>query len=445
MENRMSAEKRMNRLGALRAKCVPRGPYNSTPLFAAAASGAVIRDLEGREFIDFGGGIGAMNVGHSHPKVVAAIQDQAARFTHTCFHVVMYEPYLELAEKLCRLTPGAFDKMALWCNSGAEAVENAVKAARYFTGRPAVIALDHAFHGRTLLGMSLTAKAMPYKKGFGPFAPEIYRIPAPYCYRCSLGLEYPGCGTACADFLELFLKTQLAAEDTAALIAEPVMGEGGFITPPADYFQKISRICRDNGIVFIADEIQSGFGRTGRMFALEHFGAEPDLVTVAKSLAAGMPLSGVVGRKEILDSPHAGGLGGTYSGNPVSLRAALAVLSIFEEEDLLARAEVLGRRLRGRFDEWAERYQIIGQVRGLGPMLGLELVRDRLTKEPAAQETARVVKLALDKGLILLSCGTFGNVIRVLMPLVITDDQLEQGLAVMEEAIGQANEGIRQG
>ena len=380
-----------------------------------------------------------MNIGHGHPKVVAAIQDQAAKFTHTCFHVVMYGPYLDLAERVCRLTPGDFDKMALWLSSGAEAVENAVKAARYYTGRTGIIALDHAFHGRTLLGMSLTAKAKPYKKGFGPFAPEIYRIPAPYCYRCALGLEQPGCGTACAEALDRFLKTQLAPEDAAAFIAEPVLGEGGFIVPPADYFQKIAAICRANDIVFIADEIQSGFGRTGRMFALEHFGAIPDLVTVAKSLAAGMPLSGVVGRREILDAPHAGGLGGTYAGNPVSLRAALAVLDVFEEENLLAKAEALGRRLRERCDQWAERYRIIGQVRGLGPMVGLELVRDRQTKAPAAEETLRVVRLALEKGLILLPCGTFGNVIRMLMPLVITAEQLDRGLTILEEAIAEVD------
>ncbi len=439
----MNANETTGRLNELRAGSVPRGPYSSTALFADKARGALLTDIQGRTYIDFAGGIGALNVGHSHPKVVAAIQDQASKFTHTCFHVVMYGPYLELAEKICRLTPGNYDKMALWLNSGAEAVENAVKAARYFTGRQAVIALDHAFHGRTLLGMSLSAKAMPYKRGFGPLAPEIYRIPAPYCYRCSLGLEYPGCGTACAEALNLFLETQLSPEDTAAFIAEPVLGEGGFIVPPRDYFKKIARICRDNGIVFIADEIQSGMGRTGRMFALEHFGAEPDLVTVAKSLAAGMPLSGVVGRKEILDAPHQGGLGGTYSGNPVSLRAALAVLDIFEEENLLAKAEILGQRLRRRFEEWAERYRIIGQVRGLGPMLGLELVRDRKTKEPAKEEAARVTQLALEKGLILLSCGTFGNVIRTLIPLVISDDQLDLGLAVMEEAIAQADREIR--
>jgi len=435
----LSTRETTDRLSRQRTRLVPRGPYNSTPLFAETAFGAVVKDVEGRSFIDFAGGIGTMNVGHSHPKVVAAIRDQAEKYTHTCFHVVMYGPYLELADRICRLTPGNYDKMALWLNSGAEAVENAVKAARYFTGRPAVIALDHAFHGRTLLGMSLTAKVRPYKRGFGPFAPEVYRIPAPYCYRCSLGLEYPGCSTACAEALSLFLKTQLSAEDTAAFIAEPVLGEGGFIVPPKDYFQKVASICRENGIVFIADEIQSGFGRTGRMFALEHFEAEPDLITVAKSLAAGMPLSGVIGRKEILDAPHVGGLGGTFSGNPVSLRAALAVLDIFEEEDLLARARILGQRLRERFDEWAERYQIIGQVRGLGPMIGLELVKNRGTKEPAVEETARVVRLALEKGLILISCGTFGNVVRTLVPLVVSDEQLEQGLAVMEEAIAEAD------
>jgi 4-aminobutyrate aminotransferase/(S)-3-amino-2-methylpropionate transaminase len=420
-------------LGELRARVVPQGPFNVTPLFVEKAKGAVVYDVEGRELIDFAGGIGVMNVGHCHPKVVAAIKDQAEKYTHTCFHVLMYEPYVKLAEKLCAVTPGSFLKMAMFANSGAEAVENAVKIARYYTKRPAVIAFENAFHGRTLLAMSLTSKVMPYKLGFGPFAPEVYRMPYAYCYRCPFGLKYPGCDVTCADYLKEFFVSNVAAESTAALVVEPIMGEGGFITPPPEYFSKLNRICQENGIVFIADEIQTGMGRTGKMFAMEHWGVEPDLVTVAKSLAAGMPLSAVVGKKEMLDAPHVGGLGGTYGGNPVCCQAALAVLDVFEEENLLQKAEVLGEKLKERFDALQQQFEIIGDVRGIGPMLALELVKDRETKEPAADEAKAFVKYCYKMGLILLSCGNFGNVIRTLMPLVITDEQLDKGLAIMED------------
>jgi 4-aminobutyrate aminotransferase/(S)-3-amino-2-methylpropionate transaminase len=285
----------------------------------------ILPDVEGREYIDFAGGIAVMNVGHSHPKVVAAIQDQAAKFTHTCFMVLPYAPAIDLAEKLCDLVPGDFDKAAMFINSGAEAVENAVKVARYASGRPAIICFENAFHGRTLMGMSLTSKVKPYKFGFGPYAPEIYRMPFAYCYRCPFGLTYPGCDTACADHLKSFLVSHVAPESTAAVIVEPIQGEGGFITPPPEYFPKLKQICDDNGILLIADEIQTGMGRTGRMFAMEHWGVEADITTVAKSLAAGMPLSAVVGRKELMDSVHASGIGGTYGANPLACRAALAV------------------------------------------------------------------------------------------------------------------------
>jgi 4-aminobutyrate aminotransferase/(S)-3-amino-2-methylpropionate transaminase len=431
----MSNAETSGRLAELRSKFVPQGPFNVTPFFVEKARGAVIYDVEGRELIDFAGGIGVMNVGHCHPKVVAAIKDQAEKYTHTCFHIVMYEPYIELAEKLCGITPGSFSKMALLANSGAEAVENAVKIARHYTGRQAVIAFETGFHGRTYLTMTLTSKVKPYKLGFGPFMPEVYRMPYAYCYRCVFGLEYPHCGVACADYLKDFFISHVAAESTAALIVEPITGEGGFITPPPEYFPKLSKICRDNGIVFIADEIQTGMGRTGRMFAMEHWGVEPDLVTVAKSLAAGMPLSAVVGKKEMMNAPQVGGLGGTYGGNPVCCRAALAVLDVFEEEKLLAKAESLGKKLRKRFEDLQGRFEIIGDVRGKGPMLALELVKDRETKEPAAAETKALVKYCYERGLVILSCGNFGNVIRTLMPLVITDEQLERGLAIMEEGL----------
>ena len=422
-------------LRELRAKVIPRGQGSVTPYYVEKAKGAVLHDVDGNEFIDFAGGIGVMNVGHSHPKVVAAIKDQAEKFTHTCFMVVPYPHLVELAERLCSLTPGTFPKKALFINSGAEAVENAVKIARYYTKRTAVIAFENGFHGRTFLTMTLTSKVKPYKLGFGPFAPEVYRMPYAYCYRCPLGLGYPSCDVACADYLQEFFVTHVAAESTAALVVEPVTGEGGFITPPPEYFPKLTKICQENGIVFIGDEIQTGMGRTGKMFALEHWKVEADLTIVAKSLAAGMPLSAVVGKTEIMDSPHVGGLGGTYGGNPVCCRAALAVLAIFEEEDLLKKAKVLGEKVRQRFDAWQQQFELIGEVRGLGPMLALELVKDRETKEPAADEAKGLVEFCHKKGLILLACGNFGNVIRTLMPLVIEDEQLERGLAIMEEGL----------
>jgi len=429
----MKPSSKSEHISELRSKVVTSAYSSGTSCYVESAKGALVRDVDGREFIDFAGGIGVMNVGHSHPKVVAAIKDQAEKFTHTCFMVLPYEAAVLLAEKLCAVTPGSFTKAAVFVNSGAEAVENAVKIARYYTKRPAIITFENAFHGRTLLTMSLTSKVKPYKFGFGPFAPEIYRMPYAYCYRCPFGLKYPSCNVACADYLNEFFISHVAAETTAALIVEPVQGEGGFVTPPPEYFPKLIKICHDNGIVFIDDEIQSGMGRTGKMFAVNHWKVEPDLVTVAKSLAAGMPLSAVIGRKEVMDAVHPSGVGGTYGGNPVACRAALAVLDIIEEENLLQRSEALGKKLRERLDTLQKEYELIGDVRGMGPMLALELVKDRETKEPAAEEAKALVKFCFDKGLILLSCGNFGNVIRTLMPLIIEDDQLERGLAIMEE------------
>jgi 4-aminobutyrate aminotransferase / (S)-3-amino-2-methylpropionate transaminase / 5-aminovalerate transaminase len=424
-----------NNLGDIRAEYIPSGHGSITPSYVESAKGALIWDVEGKEFIDFAGGIGVMNVGHSHPKVVKAIRDQAEKFTHTCFMVMPYAPTVELARKLCNATPGSFAKRALFINSGAEAVENAVKIARYSTGRPAVIAFENGYHGRTLLTMTLTSKVKPYKFGFGPFAPEVYRMPYAYCYRCPFGLEYPDCDVVCADYLKEFFIGHVAAEKTAAVIAEPIMGEGGFITPPPEYFPKLINILSEYGILFIADEIQSGMGRTGKMFAIEHWNLAPDLVTVAKSLAAGMPLSAVVGKKEIMETVHPFGLGGTYGGNPVACAAGLAVMEIFEQENLLQTAKDLGETLRKHFDAFQNEYEFIGEVRGLGPMLAMELVKDRHTKEPAADKAKALVRFCHEKGLIILSCGNFGNVIRTLMPLVITNEQLNRGLAIFEEGL----------
>ena len=422
-------------LAAARTAVIPKGHASGTACYVAHASGALVVDVGGREYIDFSGGIAVMNVGHSHPKVVEAIRDQAGKFTHTCFMVLPYEPAVRLAERLCPLVPGDFPKRALFVNSGAEAVENAIKIARYHTRRPAVVAFDNGYHGRTLLTMTLTSKVKPYKYGFGPFAPEVYHAPFAYCYRCPLGLTHPACDLACADHLEDFIVACTAPEQTAAVIAEPIQGEGGFITPPAGYFERVAAICRKHGILFIADEIQTGIGRTGAMFALEHYGVAADLTTVAKSLAAGMPLAAVVGRDEIMDSVHPGGLGGTYGANPVSCRAALAVLDIFAEEDLLGRARRLGEILAARLGGFKERFEIVGDVRGIGPMIAMELVTDRHTKAPAADQAKALGRFCFEKGLVILTCGRYGNVVRLLMPLVITDEQLQRGLAILEEGL----------
>ncbi len=421
-------------LDRLRADVLAKSFIGGKPSFVAAGKGATLTDVEGRKYIDFSGGIAVMNVGHSHPKVVAAIKDQAEKFTHTCFMVLPYEPAVRLAQRLCVLTPGSFAKRVFFANCGAEAVENAVKIARYYTKKTGIIVFDHAFHGRTLLTMTMTGKAKPYKLGFGPFAPEVYRMPYAYCYRCPFGLSYPACNVTCADYLhEIFL--QSAPETTAAVVAEPVLGEGGFVCPPPEYFPKLVEICRDNDILFVADEIQTGMGRTGdKMFAMAHWGVEPDIMTIAKSLAAGMPLSAVVGRAEIMNSVHPGGLGGTYGANAVSCAAAHAVLDIFEEEKLLEKSEALGNKLWASFQALQSKYETIGDVRGKGPMIAMELVKDRHRKQPAADTAAAVVSYSYERGLILLSCGPYGNVIRCLAPLVITDSELDKGLAILDDA-----------
>lgn len=414
---------------------VPRGVFNVTNLFAAKAKNAIVTDVEGREYIDFASGIGVMAVGHCHPKVVAAVQDQATKFSHTCFHVVMYEAYIELAKKMNAAAPGSSPKKTMFANSGAEAIENAVKIARYSTGRDAVVAFEDAFHGRTLMTMTLTSKTMPYKKGFGPFAPEVYRLPYAYCYRCPLDLAYPACGVACADLLEDAFKNYVEADSVAAVLAEPVLGEGGFVAPPKEYFPKIKAICEKHGILFIADEVQSGFGRTGKLFAIEHWGVEPDIMATAKALAAGYPLSAITGRADVMDAPHSGGLGGTYGGNPTACRAALAVFDIIEEENLLDRAVVVGNRVRSAFTRLAEDLEVIGDVRGLGAMVCMELVTDRAAKTPAPDLTKALVARAAERGVIMISAGTHGNVIRPLMPLTIELDTLERGLAIVAESL----------
>jgi 4-aminobutyrate aminotransferase / (S)-3-amino-2-methylpropionate transaminase / 5-aminovalerate transaminase len=420
-----------------RNKHIPQGPFNTHPIFAAKAKGAMITDIEGKEYIDFAGGIGVNNIGHCDDEVVKAIQDQAAKYIHTCFHVVMYEPYVELAKKLNEITPGAFPKKTMFANSGAEAVENAIKIARHATGRPAIIAFEDAFHGRTLLAMSLTSKMKPYKSGFGPYAPEIYRMPYAYCYRCAFGLEYPSCELHCAYYLREFFNTHISSEQVGALIVEPVLGEGGFVVPPKEYFKVLQKICQDNGIIFIADEVQTGFGRTAKMFAIEHFEVAPDILVMAKSIAGGLPLSAITGKAEIMDHPQVGGLGGTYAGNPLACRAGLAVLEQFEKKKLLAKGEEVGKKVMKRFKDFQEKYPVVGDVRGLGAMVGMELVVDRKTKEPATALTKQLVARCREKGLLMISAGTYSNIIRPLMPLVITDEQLEKGLEIVGEAFDE--------
>src|SRR3954470_11826437 len=404
------------------------------PIVIEEAHGATITDVDGNTFIDFTGGVGCLNVGHSNPRVVEAAKEQIERFTHTDFTIVPYENYIALAERLLELVPIRGEKRAGFFNSGAEAVENAVKFARAYTRRPAVIAFDRGFHGRTLLALSLTSKTHPYKAGLGPFAPEVYRVPFPYAYR--------GVSTEAAlEALENAFLSTVAPETVAAIVLEPVQGEGGFIPAPAEFVEGIRRICDREGIVMVADEVQTGFGRTGRMFAMEHHTVEPDLMIVAKSIAAGLPLSGVVGKAEIMDAPHIGATGGTYIGNPIALAAALAVLDVIAEEDLVARANAIGDAIRARMQAWQARWPRIGDVRGLGAMLAIELVRDPTSKEPAPELTAAVIDAALQRGLILLKAGLSGNCIRVLCPLTIEDAVLEEALAAWEDALGAVLDG----
>jgi 4-aminobutyrate aminotransferase / (S)-3-amino-2-methylpropionate transaminase / 5-aminovalerate transaminase len=426
---------------ARRAQAVPRGVPSVTPIAIVHAEGAVVTDADGNQLIDFGGGIGVVNAGHRHPAVVEAVRHQLDRFAHVCFPVSTYEPYVELAERLNRVTPGVHPKRTFLVNSGAEAVENAVKVARAFTGRQAIVCFEHGFHGRTNLAMALTSKANPYKKGFGPFAPEVYRVPFPYCYRCSeAGGQVDGrsggrCCMASDERLEQIFAYTVDPESVAAIIMELELGEGGFVPAPREYVFAIAAFAQRHGILFIADEIQTGFGRTGKLFASEHYDLIPDIIITAKSLAGGLPLAAVTGRAGILEAAHVGGLGGTYGGNPLACAAALAVLDVMESEQIPALAARTGERIRLRFCQWAGRHPCIGDVRGLGAMIGMELVRDPASKTPDKALTASLQTAALQRGVILLSAGTYGNVVRVLAPLNIPAEILDEGLDAVEDAL----------
>lgn len=420
-----------------RRKYVPRGVSNGNLNIARDAKGSTITDLDGNEFIDFAGAIGTLNVGHTHPKVTAAIKEQVDKFLHPGFNVMMYEGYIELAEKLCQITPGDFDKQALLLNSGAEAVENAIKVARKYTGRQAVVSFIRGFHGRTNMTMSMTSKVKPYKFGFGPFAPEVYQAPYPYAYRRPESMtvdEYTD--RMIENFKDFFVET-VAPETVACVVMEPVQGEGGFIIPPKKFVQAVRDFCSEHGIVFVADEIQTGFGRTGKLFGIDHFDVVPDLVTVSKSLAAGLPLSGVVGRKEILNAADTGELGGTYAGSPIGCAAALAVINMMEEDNLSAKAEILGEKIENKLSELQDKYEFVGEIRRLGAMVAVEIVDNRANKNPDKVKTTGIAKYANDNGLLLLSAGIKGNVIRFLAPLVITDKELNKGLNILEDAFAK--------
>src|SRR6266404_1013822 len=418
-----------------RNAAVARGPYHSTPVFAAKAEGAVIEDVDGNRYIDFAGGIGCLNMGHRDGRVLDAIRKQLDQFLHVCFSVTPYESYIAVAEKLNALAPGKFAKKTVLVNSGAEAVENAVKIARVYTKRPAVIAFNDAFHGRTMMALSLTSKTHPYKAGFEPFPGDVYRLPYAYCYRCSYGLTYPSCKLACATALEDAFKRVVSAESVAGVIAEPVLGEGGFIAPPKEYYSVLQEICHKHGILFIADEVQCGIGRTGKFFAIEHYGAEPDIITSAKSLGGGLPLAAVTGRAEIMDAAEVGGLGGTFGGNPVACSAALAALEIIEKDGLLARSTAIGKQFEERGKKWEKQFQVVGEVRGLGGMCAIELVKNPATREPGASETKNLAQYCYENGLITITAGTYGNVMRILVPLIVSDAQFEEGLEVLEAGL----------
>jgi 4-aminobutyrate aminotransferase / (S)-3-amino-2-methylpropionate transaminase / 5-aminovalerate transaminase len=424
---------RSRELAARRDRAVPRGIGHATPVYAESARGALVTDVDGNVLIDFAGGIGTLNAGHANPEIVRAAADAAEKMTHTCFSVAPYESYVALAEKLNAITPGTFPKKTMLANSGAEALENAVKVARRATGREAIVVFEHAFHGRTLLALSMTSKVRPYKFGFGPFAPEVYRLPFPYEYRG----HYAGPAQT-ETALDEFFKTQVAEEEVACVVLELVLGEGGFVVAPPKYVEILAGRCRKHGILLVVDEVQSGFGRTGRMFASEHYGLEPDLLTMAKSLAGGLPLSAVTGRADVMDSAQVGGLGGTYSGNPVACAAALATVAFIERNGLPERAAAIGRIVEERFRRLAAIFPFVGDARGLGAMRALELVKDRSTKEPDKERTDRVIQKAYENGLLLVGAGTFGNVIRTLMPLVISDGELAEGLDVLEHALATA-------
>ncbi|UFJ39897.1 4-aminobutyrate--2-oxoglutarate transaminase [Brevibacillus humidisoli] len=422
-------------LMALKEQHVPRGPFHTMSTFAAKAEGALLTDVDGNTFIDLAGAIGTLNAGHCPPKVVEALKEQLDQYIHPCFHVVMYEPYVALAQKLNQITPGQHEKKSFFLNSGAEAVENAIKIARKYTGRKAIISFERGFHGRTYMAMSLTSKVKPYKYGFGPFAPDTYKMPYPYYYRAPYGMTADQVDDQLLRKMEDFFLAEVPADEVAAIIMEPVQGEGGFIAPSARFVRGVKEICEKYGILFIADEVQTGFGRTGKLFAMEHYGVVPDLMTMSKSIAAGLPISAVTGRAEVMDAANPGEIGGTYGGSPLGCVAALKVIEMMEEEQLPDRAMKIGERITSRFRQLQEEIPAIGDVRTLGAMTAVEWVKDPQTKEPDKELTASIIQEVHRRGVILMSAGLYGNVMRFLTPLVIEDEQLDEALDVIEQVI----------
>jgi len=421
-----------------RKKYVADGVSVATEIAVAEAKGALIKDVDGNVFLDFAAGIGVQNIGHCDDGVIEAIKAQADKYIHPCFHVATYEPYVELSKKLTEITSGDHEKKVMLANSGAEALENAIKVAKAYTNKKGILSANGSFHGRTLMTMSITSKYKPYKNGFGPYAPDVYKFDYPYSYRAPLGVSPEDYADECIERLRTMLKTTISPEMIACLVVEPLQGEGGFVVPSAKYMQELQKICNENNIVFIVDEVQAGFGRTGKMFAHEHYGIVPDIITMSKSIAAGVPLSAVVGKKEIMDAACVGGIGGTYGGSPLACVAALKVIEKIEKEDLCEKSLKLGEYITGRLNEMKEKYHVIGDVRGLGSMVGLELVKDRDTKEPAADLVKAVIKRCYQNGVILLNAGLLGNVIRFLPPLVMTEEQVKYGMDVLDAAIAES-------
>jgi 4-aminobutyrate aminotransferase / (S)-3-amino-2-methylpropionate transaminase / 5-aminovalerate transaminase len=426
---------RSRALKEVRDRYVAKAVSSSTPIYAEQGNGALLTDVDGNTFIDLCGGIGVLNIGYSQPEVTEAIRVQAGKFNHTAFAVIPYEGYARLAEKLAAITPGDFPKKTVLVNSGAEAIEQLVKIARYATKRQAIISFEHGFHGRTLLTMALTGKMMPYKTGFGPFAPETYRLPVAYCYRCPFGTSYPGCGMECLAHAENMITTHMDPTNIAGMVLETVQGEGGFIVMPKEYITGLKKLCEKYGILYLADEVQAGFGRTGKMLAVEHYGIVPDIIGMAKSFAGGLPLAAATGRADLMDAVHLGGLGGTYGGNPVACAAALKAIEILERPGFMEQANHVGEKVANRFRAMQEKYALIGDVRALGPMVAMELVKDRKTKEPAKEETSRLLAEALKRGVIVIKAGTYDNIVRILVPLVISDDLLDQALDILDQSM----------
>jgi 4-aminobutyrate aminotransferase / (S)-3-amino-2-methylpropionate transaminase / 5-aminovalerate transaminase len=418
----------------LREKAIPKAVFQTSQCVMDHAKGSTIVDVDGHEWIDFSGGIGVVNAGHCPDKIVEAVKKQADKFLHACFHVSMYEGYIKLADKLNRITPGAFKKKTFFTNSGAEAVENSIKIARNFTKRSAILCFENAFHGRTLAALSLTSKIMPYKAGFGPFLPEIYRVPFPYAYRMADG-DQKKANRMVMETIKTAFTNQVDPENVAAVIFEPILGEGGFIPADADFFKELKELASRHSILMICDEIQTGFGRTGSLFASEQLGIEYDIILSAKSIASGLPISAITGKADIMDTPQVGGLGGTYGGNPLACAAALASIDMFENEALLSAAKKTGQIIKEAFNRFKDHFECVGNVRGLGAMMAFEIVKDRKTKEPAPELTKKLISFCHSNYLSIITAGTYGNVVRVLSPLNIEEDKLRKGLSIIEEGL----------